>query len=227
MAMLDDELLEMGETEEPVQKGRSSRIIIWLLVLSLAGLFVPLFLSAAAIRQENADLQADMAHIQQTIDSQSQPDPEQQTMEQQLIDARDQYRSLEALETNLQNDHIDWPTVMAVISNFHQAEMMLTSLVQTDGRALLLRGQAPTEGVVMSYAGMLEESGQFSRVIVQSISLKTLPTPTPAPTPTGVAVTTTAVSADAVMSSTPTPASGGTVVEFVILAGLAEVNHDQ
>jgi hypothetical protein len=59
---------------------------------------------------------------------------------------------------------------------------------------------------------MLEESGQFSRVIVQSISLKTLPTPTPAPTPTAI---------------TPTPAPEETVVEFVILVGLAEVSNDQ
>lgn len=226
MATLEEEFVELDEVEEPVQKGHSSRIIIWLLVLSLSGLFVPLFLSAATIKQENVDLQAEMAQIQQTIESQSQPVPAEQQLEQKLIDARDQYRSLEALVTNLQTDHIDWPVLIAVISNYHQAEMLLTSLVQTDGRALVLRGQAPNEGAVMTYANMLEESGQFSRVIVQSISLKTLPTPTPAPTPTAMTPTTTAVSSDS-MSSTPTPAPEETVVEFVILVGLAEVSNDQ
>jgi Tfp pilus assembly protein PilN len=206
-----DEIEEQEAANEP---GRSSRVVFWLVVVGLAGLFLPLYLIGAAIKDNTQTLRDQIAQIDQQEADLSQPGSDQQTLQDELLAARQQLETLSAVNAKLLATHIDWPAVMAVIGNNGYVQMDLISLSQADDQ-IMLRGQAGAESVVMAYSRMLEESGQFSRVIVQSISLKTLPTPTPPPT--------------TVPSTTPTPSGVEPtpqplpvqVVEFVILVECA------
>jgi Tfp pilus assembly protein PilN len=199
------------EVEESTETGHSPRIALWLVVTSLAGLLLPLYLISAAIKADNRSLEADLASIEQQLSDASQPGEEQQTLQDNLLKARQQLDTLTTVQTDLIAHHINWPAVMAVIGNNGPAQMVLTGLSQADNR-IVINGQAQAESVVIAYAHMLEESGQFSRVVVQSISIKVLPTPTPPPTPTPDPAETAV--------STPAPVAPGQVVEFVILVEL-------
>jgi Tfp pilus assembly protein PilN len=201
----------LDEMEEPTEAGHSPRIVLWLVVVGLAGLFLPLYLVSAAIKGDNRSLKTDLASIEQQLSDLSQPGEEQQTLQDTLIKSRQQVNTLTAVQSDLNAHHINWPAVMAIIGNNGPVQMVLTGLSQAENR-IVISGQAQAESVVMAYAHMLEESGQFSRVIVQSISLKALPTPTPLPTSTPASADTTL--------STPAPAEPAQIVEFVILVEL-------
>ncbi len=205
------ELNDIEEQEDVIEAGGSSHAVTWLMALGLAVLFLPLYLISGAIKESNQTLTNDLAEIAQQQTDLSQPGSTQQTLQDDLIKARQRLETLSAGKTNLIASHINWPAVMAVIGNNGYVHMDLLSLSQADNQ-IVLRGQAQAESIVMTYARMLEESGQFSKVIVQSISLKVLPTPTPPPTTQPVATTTLASPA-----SVPTVVPQAQVVEFVIL----------
>ncbi|MBI5958736.1 MAG: hypothetical protein HY866_08375 [Chloroflexi bacterium] len=202
---------EIEGLDEIVETGRPSRMVFWLIIMGLAGLFLPLYLLSTAIKEHNQTLKNDLAQIEQQESELSQPGSEQQTLQDELIKARQRLDLLSTVQTDLIAQHINWPAVMAVVGNNGYVQMELLSLSQAN-ELIMLHGQAQAESVVMAYARMLEESDQFSRVIVQSISLKILPTPTPPPT-TEPTVTTTLTSPE----TTPPPVDPEQVVEFVIL----------
>lgn len=217
-----DEFVDLEEVEELDEEvGPPSRLATWLILFGLGALLVPLALVMLTIKQDNDTLQADMDQLQQTIDSQSAVGPDEQAAQDEILALREQVRALESAQTTLDDSYVDWPVVMTVIGNYHQGEMALTSVAQTDSLTLILKGEAGAEAIVMSYAAMLEDSGRFERVVVQSILLRPPATPTPGP-----AQPTATPPAEAALS--PTPTTAAPVVEFTVLAAIAheEVSHE-
>lgn len=192
-----------GLTEEATSFGQTLRQFVpWLIVIGLAVLFLPLYAISSTIGADADQLNAELSNIQLTMVSEPTIVPEVASLQTDAADIQTQLNELEAVYTNLSTDHIDWPEVAAVIRNYDANRMSLTSLQQTENR-LMLSGQALDDTAVINYARFLEDSGQFSRVVVQSITLTT-----PSPTPT-VSATTVVTPTAAASAATATPDSSG------------------
>jgi Tfp pilus assembly protein PilN len=195
-------LLEKPETT------RLSRSVLWLVVLSLSIMFLPIYLVSTAIKDRNQSLEDELVLLQITLTGGPSIDPEEEALRETLTYVRDQLREVEPVHPTLIAGHVDWPAVMSTLANFDPTQMALTSLAQTENR-IVLDGQANDETVVVAYTRMLEQSNQFSRVVVQSINLILLPTATPTATPTPT-VTPTA-------TPTPLPAATGSPTSTTLL----------
>jgi Tfp pilus assembly protein PilN len=213
-APADSLTLAEYESEEVVEVQRSSRVILWLVVFSLAGLILPLVLISTAVAQDNRKVALELAQIEQDIESARQPEPEEQTLRDSLLETQQQVTMLKGVREDIVTRHVNWSAVMTAVGNYGSVRMTLTGLSQTE-KQITLSGQAETESTIIAYARMLEETGLFSRVVVQSISLSVIPTPTPAP----VTATPTAEP-----DAAPRPDQ---VVQFVILVELnpEEADH--
>lgn len=177
------------------------KFVPWLIVIGLAILFLPLYAISSTIGADSDRLNAELSNIQLTLVSEPTAEPEVVSLEAEAAAVQAQLSELEAIYNNLSADHVDWPSVAAAIRNYDANRVTLTGLEQSEDR-LMLRGWAVDDTAVINYARLLEDSEQFSRVVVQSITLTT-----PQPTPT-VAATKT-VTPTAAATATATPSSSG------------------
>ncbi|HML20607.1 MAG TPA: hypothetical protein PKD09_03095 [Aggregatilinea sp.] len=202
--------------EEEAQNGHLSTIIKWLIVLSIAALFVPLFLLSRTIEQDNQTLQNDLATSQFQLANEPPESAEEREIGAALTQKLQDASAIDAVQTSLTNNHVVWPVVMASLGNYNENYMIILSVSQT-GQQIVIAGRAWTEPTVISYVNRLESSGLFDRVSVQSLAVSIAPDITPAPT-------------DAAMTATPqpnvtrftlaNPNPGVRYVEFVALAEL-------
>lgn len=200
-----------AEPEAPAKSGGRSRFLIWLVVMSLGFLFLPLFLVSTTAQEQNAAFATELATIQETLSSTPEPDPEEQALNDRLLQIRGQVIVLEALAADLAETHLDWPGTMEILSNYDQGRMSFTGIAQTENR-ITLTGEAVDEATVMSYTQRLRESPYFERVVVQSMSLRALPTAVPTPRQ--------AMNTPASTGASPSPQPQGSLVEFTILIEL-------
>jgi Tfp pilus assembly protein PilN len=162
------------------------RLILWLVVLSLGFLFLPLYLLLGMIDQNNTALQVEISTLQAELDRGPLPSANEQELQDALSAALENISVVQPMRSQLEDNRIDWPAVAASISNYHDDYMVVLGLSQA-GHQLALSGRAWDEQTVLSYAGRLEESGYFNKVLVQSLSANIVPTATPprgTPTPT-------------------------------------------
>ncbi len=153
----------------------TSRLILWLVVASLAILLLPLFLISTTIKSANLALENQLAEIQATLVSTPKQKAGDQALKDKLLQIVKQTSVLEAAQPTLVSGHIDWLGVVNTIAAYDPEQITLVGLSQPDNR-LVLTGQADDESTVMIYAQILRDSSQFKRVIVQSITLKAPPT---------------------------------------------------
>lgn len=146
-------------------------------------LFLPLYLVSTVIKDDNLRLKSEIESVQKTLAVTPAPEPTQQALRNTLFEVQGRIGAIEPVQTELLAKHVDWPAIMSLFGQFDQTRMSISSITQADNR-VAVRGRGETESVVTNYGHMLEESGAFKRVIVESINLVALPTPTPLPTPT-------------------------------------------
>jgi Tfp pilus assembly protein PilN len=166
-ADLDD--LDTATSEQKPQS--SSRLVLWLIIAGLALLLIPLYQISATVSDDNAVLEAQIADLEATLASTPQPKSSDQALKAQLLQVQTQLKALEDIQPTLTANHVDWLTVIGIISNCDPQDIVLTGLTQSNNR-VILTGQAVDESTVMAYTQMLKDSNQFKRVIVQSIALK-------------------------------------------------------
>jgi Tfp pilus assembly protein PilN len=158
-------------------------IALWLIVMSLAVFFVPLYLVSAGVLGDVLRLKADLQPAQATLTSLAAPPPESQEAIDALARIQALSASVKAALPTLVAGHTDWPAVMSAIGAYDPLRVMLTSLGQTENR-ITLRGRAADDSAVVTYARSLEESRLFARVVVQSIRSVDTPFATTTSTPT-------------------------------------------
>jgi Tfp pilus assembly protein PilN len=158
------------ETEETPQP-RGSRLVIWLVVLSLGALFLPLYLVSTSIQEETQTLTVTLTAIQATLEFTPEPAEQELALENTLSHLRDQINALQPVITGLVESKVDWLNTFAVIGRYDAGRIILTGVSQTENR-LVLTGQATSESDVMAYFQLLDESTTFDRVVVQSIVLR-------------------------------------------------------
>jgi Tfp pilus assembly protein PilN len=168
------DLDDLDAAPEDDKSRRSSRLILWLVVAGLGFLLLPLYQISTTINSDNLALQSTLENLQATLASTPKPQPANQALKDKLILVQKQVSILEGIQPTLAAGHVDWLTTLNVIAGYNPAQITLTGLAQPDNR-LLLTGQADDESTVMDYAQVLKDSNRFNRVIVQSITSKSLP----------------------------------------------------
>jgi len=199
-----NDLPEQGQT----RGSRQATVVLWLVAIGVVVLLVPLYFILSAIRGDVSRLQGDIQTAQESLTSVDVPDPEIQELMNELSQIQGTISEIEAAYSTVAAGHTDWPAVMSAIGNYKPAQLTLTSLAQADNQ-IALNGRAIDDSTVIAYSRDLEESGLFSRVVVQSIQSIATPLATTAPTgtatvPPGTPLTPTAT---ITTTTTPTPAS--------------------
>lgn len=197
-----DNILEPRRPVNPVRR----TIILWLVVIGLAILFLPLYLISTVIGADVARLEGELSEMQLALAAEPTVNPTVVVLQQEVAAAQAQANELSAVQTNLTSGQINWPQVMTALNNYDTNQLAIDALAQTDNR-LLITGQAIDDAAVIAYARQLEDSGQFARVVVQSISL--LPTPQFTPTVTPTLAPTVEPTPTTAPTATPVPSTGG------------------
>jgi len=174
-------------SEQEASPLRRRTIILWLVAIGTASLLIPLYLVFATIRGDTARLESRVATLRQTLEAPAQPDPDTQQLLNELAEKEESLEQLNQAVSNLEGQAVDWPAVMQAIGNYNPAQMTISS-VETEN-PITLRGLAIADTVVVDYSQDLEETGLFSRVVVQSLRAVATPFATPTagtaqPTPT-------------------------------------------
>ena len=189
--------------EQPQSRKPSRRtIILGLVVISFAAFFIPLYFVSASIRSENTRLESDLQFVQGALAEGYTPAPDIQALVDALAQVQEVASEIEGARSAIEADHTNWAAVMAAIGNYNPAQLTLTSLAQADSR-IILNGQALDDTVVVAYAHALEESGLFSRVVIQSLRTIASPFVTPV-TPTSTEGEPTATPLTPTVTITPT-----------------------
>lgn len=170
---------ETPEQEEAEPQPRSSsKLVIWLVVVSFGVLFLPLFLLYNTIKEETLPLVDELAAIEATLAYTPAPDPETEALRESLLAARGQVQTLEGLQAQLLAQHIDWPATMAMIGRHDPTQIILNTIVQGE-RRITVSGYAVDESAIINYGNTLRDSPLVDDVIIQTIDLQAAPTPDP------------------------------------------------
>lgn len=172
-------LPEPEQSSTPPKPRSFSRWIAWMIVLSLLLLLAALNVMSLTVRDLQLPLEAELSRAEAVLSNTPAPDPNEDALVSTLVHLRSQIAALEPMRTELALKHLDWPTTMQYVANFDPAVMTIRSVSQNEG-VITVSGDAQDEAVVIAYADALKNSGQFSRVTVQSLVLRAIPTPTPA-----------------------------------------------
>lgn len=166
-----DELDELDELEGPSGLGGKSHwsLASWLIVGSLAILFLGLLMVGKTVSNENAFMETRLASIQETLDSDPAPDAETEQLTADVAALESQLFEMQGALDELEANKVNIPMALSVIGQYDHNRMRLTEIAQSENR-LTLSGEADGEDTVYDYAQRLEGAGTFNRVVIQSIS---------------------------------------------------------
>ena len=210
------DLDNLAEEAQPRKSPRGT-IILWLVAASWIILLIPLYLFSTTVRGEVVRQEANLQAVSESLATVNAPAPELQELTDELARVQGAASDIEAAYSILAASHTNWPAVMAAIGSYNPSQLALTSIAQS-GNRITLNGRAIDDTAVIAYSQALEQSGLFSRVIVQSVML--IATPFASPTsatvaPSGTPLTPTAtVTPTATLTPTPNPVDAYEVDDF-------------
>jgi|GEM_PF-1571899 len=178
---LDDALYALSEelvaTEEMVSeeieengKSGSGRLILWLIIFSLAGLIVPLFVTAISMEEANLQLQDELEVLEARLSTTHEPGAQVVALQEERDALVSAEGTLVTQLEDMQTGWINWVDVMLALIDHDPFRLNLQTLTQNT-RRLTITGRAVDEAHIIAYRDRLTNSGQFSRVTVQSINL--------------------------------------------------------
>jgi hypothetical protein len=169
----EDEQQEVSDTGSSL-----TRLIPWVLMLGLALLILPLYLGAVTIEESTFPLATEAQVLQATITAPPPVPPQEQTLTTELLGLRSQLGAFESVPATLIAGHTDWPRIMDAVHTYDSNRVRLTGFNNEPNR-LIVNGLALEENAVLEYSRLLEGTGFFSQVRVQSISRNPVALPTP------------------------------------------------
>ncbi len=164
------------------------RVVLWLIVFSLAALFVPLYLVFINIQTASAALRVERASLQAELERLAVPSSDTSAQLDTLTGLQEQNGILQPVIQQLNASYVNMPDLIAALSAYDPAVLSLTSIQQVD-TTFVLSGQAPDQRIVIQYTDLLRQSNQFEQVVVEGITLAALPTPTALPGSAGTDLT--------------------------------------
>lgn len=179
-------------------------IALWLFVLGATLLFIFLFILSRAARQNLTVLEQEVVLLETAVATQL-SGSEGSGFSQELAMLEQQLAQIDMLNPTLDAQQVNWPLAMQAIRNLNPNEVRIEIISQQPGQ-LSIQGQAVSDTAVNAYAEQLNNSGAFSRVIIQSLIADNEPFATVPPTPTVPSPTPAATNQPtAIPTQTPIP----------------------
>jgi len=141
--------------------------VLWLIAAALLLAFLPLWLVASNLRSEAVRSNATLVPLRQSLAGMPTPAPEIGPLQESLARVRAQATQVQALQATLTAPRVDWPAAMTAIADYDPNQVALVSIAQSGAQATL-GGRAVDHAAVAGYVRTLEDSGRFSRVVLQS-----------------------------------------------------------
>jgi len=154
--------------KEKAKKGDSGRLVVWLVALSMAMLFLPLWLMSATLQEDVAQLETEQAQLAEALNLTPTPDAAAEDLRTELLALRNDVVTLEGKIEELAGQSLDWYVVMDLLLQYDQSAMQLTHIAQQE-RGLIVEGLAENEDSILSYVNTLRQAATFDGVQVQSI----------------------------------------------------------
>ncbi|MFP4321356.1 MAG: hypothetical protein ACLFTK_02785 [Anaerolineales bacterium] len=146
------------------------KFIALLLVASLAGLFLPLYLLSNSLTADYTVQEAELGALETQLAQPTAPEPTRQAAEAALSALRRDLAAVENQVAGLQAEQIDWPGAFAVLADYDTNTLQLTDVTHYGGH-LILEGRARNETDVRTYSARLEDWPGFRRIIIQSLQV--------------------------------------------------------
>lgn len=177
MAMVDMQVEEEIEKQKEAPNA-SSKLIVWLVVISFSLLFLPLYLMSTTIQQDNESLTVTLESVYLSLTATPVPNVEEVALRDKYIKLQNSVIELENLNTSLEAAHIGWPQIMSQINGYDGYRIKLSSITQS-GYQIVIIGEANDETDVNTYVEKLRLSELFNSVSIRAVMLKSIqPTPT-------------------------------------------------
>ena len=182
--------------EESAPRKSSGTKILWLVAASMLVFFVPLYLFSTSVTENTKGLSADLGFIQTSLTRVPTPVLAVQKLLTPLAQAQGQMNQINSVHPTLVAARANWPAVMTAVGNYDPNQITLTSVTRTV-TSLTITGRANNDSNVTAYVHSLEQSGVFSRVVLQSVHAVII-------TPTAT-LTRTITNTPALVQPTPLP----------------------
>jgi Tfp pilus assembly protein PilN len=165
--------LEATESASSASVSRRKLIILWLLALGMLLVLIPLFMLSKTLQDEAEAAALEIEAYELEPPATPTPPLEIQPLLATLEASRQRVVELHDASTVLRGElglDVYWPNVIAAVKAGDPDEIRISTFSQA-GRQITLEGIAANDSVLAEYVRLLEASGVFGRVLVQSITL--------------------------------------------------------
>ncbi|MCA9915913.1 MAG: hypothetical protein KC496_21310, partial [Anaerolineae bacterium] len=150
---------------EKPKKGSNGRLVVWLVAMSMAMLFLPLFLMASTLQEDVLAMETEYAQLSEALSLTPTPDVAAEDIRVTLLQLQSDAVLLTSTYDELANAGLDWFAVMDSLLQYDQEAILLTRIMQEEN-GLLVEGTATNENAILRYVNTLREADPFSGVQV-------------------------------------------------------------
>lgn len=165
LATLDD--------EDESGSNRLMRMLTWLVIAVLSLVMVGLLVVNRTVQELNAPLPARATELASTLAAPPGISGEESNMRATIESVLAQANALSAVISTLEPGYFNWTAAMRYLGNFDANTLNLTGIAEMNG-GIVLNGQADDERAILTYVDALNRAPQFARVVIQSITMRTL-----------------------------------------------------
>ena len=167
LAALDDD-----DDETPGNSGLG-RVLVGVFIIVLCLMLAGLVLITSTIQDLNVPLSEDATQLAATLQSTPAEAREELDVRATLGAIRTNANSLGSLLTTLEPSYFNWTETMHYLGQYDPKTLALIGIAEMNG-GIVVNGQANSEETVMIYVDALRLNPQFARVIIQSLTLRTI-----------------------------------------------------
>lgn len=161
-----------GESNDlPRASNPLSRLAIGFVLLALGILFVAFLLMSSTLRDMTGKLNKEARELATMLAVTPTPSAEESALQTALNQERLNLNALVSIRVTLDKAFVVWPAIMSAISQYDSNVINVITLTLTE-RRINLTGYAASENQVMEYVQSMRNSGRFSQVVMQSVSVQ-------------------------------------------------------
>lgn len=145
-------------------------LVLWLIASALGLFLLPLTLFASSVQDEVSTLEGDMEAAVSAQTTMPTIAPRVLGLTKQLSQVQAVASEIKAVYPTLAAGSIEWTAVMTALGNYDPNRIAIEGMRQVENR-ITLNGSATDEGSILDYVTLLQSSGVFANVVLQSVQL--------------------------------------------------------
>ncbi|MBK8032962.1 MAG: PilN domain-containing protein [Chloroflexi bacterium] len=166
-------LAELDDEDDGSGSPNLGRILLGVFILVLCLILAGLVIITSTVKDLNGPLQEQATQLAETLQS-TPPDAQEETNLRATLDVvRTNANSLGSLLNTLEPSYFNWAETMNYLGQYDPNTLAIVGIAEMNG-GMVVNGQANSEETVMAYVDALRLNPQFSRVIIQSLTLRTI-----------------------------------------------------